>query len=292
MIEFRARERRSRQSILLLGDSHIHAIKDALEAREHRPTNVAIQARRLFKLKKATGEPINETKQSFPDWLRSARSLFKEQSERGTIEFGDISFEEGMRIARKLRPDDLLVSVIGGNQHAVFSTIQHPQPFDFFLPGDTAPADSRGELVPFRSLYEYFRSSLRRGDGEMIAALRRSTKARVVHLLAPPPKRKNNWIEHYHDTFFATEGIGQLGISKPELRMKFWRLQSRALNEIGGELDVEVMGPPGAACDADGFLARDCYAGDATHANAKYGELVLQQLEERFAIPGRVQAGS
>ena len=259
--------------VFVLGDSHIHAIKDALEARAG-DTAVPIEARRLLKMKPVTEQPDKKL-----GILDSALKRFRRSpSAREVAVLGDISADEALGIVRSLGPNDVLVSVIGGNQHAVFSTIQHPQPFDFITPEGGPPAKG-AEMVPFRALYDYFRDSLRKGDGETIDTLRRSTTARMVHLLAPPPKRKNAWIEHYHDTFFASEGITRLGVSSPDLRIKFWRLQNRAIEEICADLGIEVMGPPPDGCDEDGFLARDCYAGDATHANVKYGELVLRQLE-------------
>jgi hypothetical protein len=141
------------------------------------------------------------------------------------------------------------------------------------------------ELIPFRPLYEYFSEALRLGDGQTIAALRNSTKAQIVHLLAPPPKRENDYIEEHHDTLFAAAGISSLGVSPPGLRMKFWQLQNRAIEEICVELGIETLAPPRDAADPDGFLKRTFYAGDATHANARYGELVLQQLEHKFGPP-------
>ena len=267
--------------IFFFGDSHIHAIQEALAVRERKGIVHRMEARRLFKAKQ-----IKEPKESTPqtqsrllaafDWFRRGRR----QSEFAII--GDITFRAARRAVRKLGPDDVFVSVIGGNQHAVFSTIQHPQRFDFVLPGEDEPAHASmhgAELIPFNTLYEFFRASLRDGDVQTIASLRMLTKARVVHLLTPPPKRDNSWIEQHHDTLFASEGIDRLGVSNPELRMKFWRLQNRALGELCAAVRVEVLGPPQEACDPDGFLIRDCYAGDATHANRHYGELVLKQLE-------------
>lgn len=281
--ELSNRVRRDARRIFVLGDSHIHAVKEALNARGLQGTVVPIEARRLFKTKQVIEPTTNSPGRQgwLPHWAR--RRL-----RRRTAVLGDISFEEGIKAARALGPDDVLVSVIGGNQHAVFSTIQHSQPFDFMLPARNErilPAVANIELIPFRILLEYFSSWLRQGDGGTIRSLRRSTKARMVHLVAPPPKRDNGWIEQHHDTLFASEGIGRLGVSAPELRMKFWRLQNFALREICSELGIEVFDAPQEACDSDGFLVRDCYAGDATHANVRYGELVLQQLEERFTNP-------
>lgn len=264
--------------ILIFGDSHVHAIQDALKARGSGGTSVPIEARRLLKAK----GPAESAER--PRLLDRVRSLFAGRpAESSAATIGDTSLEEFLAMARRLDEDDVLVSVIGGNQHAVFSTIQHPRYFDFIDPDNAdEQISSKLELVPYRALYDYFSSSLRRGDGVTILALKAATRAKVVHLIAPPPKKKNNFIEHYHDTHFASEGIASHGVSHHNLRMKFWKLQNRAIEEICSEKDIETLEPPPAACDRDGFLARDFYAGDATHANVGYGELVLRQLEDRF----------
>ena len=49
---------------------------------------------------------------------------------------------------------------------------------------------------------------------------------------------------------------------------------------ILAEDEVPVLPPPPGTQTADGFLAPECYAEDATHANAEYGRAVLQQVLE------------
>jgi len=277
-----ARARSPAGRIVVIGDSHIHAVQEALKARGSTGTAVRIEAQRLLKMKQlrqpAESAPGRGTPGSFT-WAR--RTLKGRRPAAKVTALGDISFNDAIRIARRLRSEDILVSVIGGNQHAVLSTIQHPKPFDFMLPEETHLGEpvSGTELIPFHTLYSFFGLGLRNGDAKTIQAFRSSTSARMIHLLAPPPKRMNEWIEQHHDTLFVAEGLGRQGVSRPELRLKFWQLQNRALEEICAELGVEVLGPPADALDPNGFLARPYYAGDATHANLRYGELVLQQLE-------------
>lgn len=271
--------------ILIFGDSHVQAIQDALKARGADGTTVPIEARRLLKAKSA--DDRGASKPSFGIANRVRRLFGGGQTGRSGATIGDTSLEEFLAMARRLDETDVLVSVIGGNQHAVFSTIQHPRYFDFIDP--TKPEEvisGKFELVPYRALYNYFSSSLRRGDGVTILALKAATRAKVIHLIAPPPKKKNNFIEHYHDTHFASEGIANRGVSHHNLRMKFWKLQNRAVEEICSEQGIETLAPPPASQDPDGFLAREFYAGDATHANVAYGDLVLQQLEDRFGRAG------
>lgn len=242
------------QSIIIVGDSHVYAVQRAQDRR------------------KSKGIPIG------PEIYR----ILKKKSE---ISLGNARFEDILTMIRGFHQSDVVVSMIGGNQHAVFSTIQHPQRFTFLMSGDAGAAEAT-ELIPYRALAQYFEDGIRGRDGQSLAALRKATQARVVHLLPPPPKRDNSHILKHHESKFAQDNIADLGVSAPELRMAFWRLQAQLLEELCAELKIEVLPPPSAALDSDGFLAPEFYAKDATHANASYGELVLHQIDESFGARG------
>lgn len=241
----------SEPTILLFGDSHAYAVQRAIEKRQGKGRTTPLRAHRLAKIKNG-----------------------KQQ--------GDTSFEEFLKIVRPLTPDDVVLSMIGGNQHAVFSTIQHPQKFDFLEPGSDAATDTGAEIIPYRILAGSFERGIRNRDGKSLEALRQATAARVVHIIPPPPKADNAFIQQYHESIFANEGITAYGASPPRLRLKFWLLQKRLLEALCAELNIEVMLPPAAAVDSHGFLATDYYANDATHANYLYGELLLREVEGRF----------
>jgi hypothetical protein len=241
-----------RPRILLFGDSHSHAVQRAIEKRKGKDTPAPVAAYRLLKEK-------------------NGRSI------------GDMTFEDFLEMTRKLGPEDIVLSMIGGNQHAVFSTVQHPQPFDFFAPGQVPPSpELSAKIVPYRALEHAFANGLQRGDGKSLEALRKATVARVVHIISPPPKQDNAHIQQYHETHFANDGLASRGVSPPALRLKFWTLQTRVLESICCALGIEVMMPPTGAVDEQGFLRREYYAQDATHANWRYGERVLREVERRF----------
>lgn len=238
-------------TILLFGDSHSHAIQRALERRKARGRPAPLSAHRLRKTK-------------------------------GKKQIGDTSFEEFLAMVQPLGENDIVLSMIGGNQHAVFSTIQHPRHFDFFEPGSVSGIEKGAEAVPYRMLLDFFSSGIHNNDGKSLKALKNSTQARVVHVIPPPPKGDNAFINQHHESLFVDRGIETHGTSSPSLRMKFWRLQTLVLRRLCAKINVEVILPPSKATDADGFLAPDYYANDATHANAAYGELILRQIERRF----------
>jgi len=98
---------------------------------------------------------------------------------------------------------------------------------------------------------------------------------------SPPPKADNDFIARHHETLFAQEGIASRGVSPPELRLKFWKLQVRILQRMCKRLGIEIMMPPARAVSG-GFLSPEFYADDATHANWLYGEQVIREVERRF----------
>jgi len=243
--------------ILLFGDSHSYAVQRAIEKRIGKGRSAPLVVHRL--LKEKNDRPI-----------------------------GDTSLEAFLRMIRQLDSDDVVLSMIGGNQHAVFGTIRHPQPFDFFDLGIAMSRSDAAELIPYRVLADLFAEGIRNSDGKSITALRKATQARVVHILPPPPKADNAFLEQHHEGYFARLGIASSGVAPPSVRLKLWSLQARLLNKLCAKLGVEVMAPPKGTADPDGFLAPAYYAKDATHANHLYGEMLLREIEARFRPLGTI----
>lgn len=219
----------------------------------------------------------------FPDRseLYKHIDIVRVRKSKGDKLVGDVELEQFCRSISRLDEQDFVFSAIGGNQYAVVSTVQHPVDFDFF----SGPLDEEGtsdgiQLIPMRALTGFIESGVRSNDGPVLRAIRQATKARVFHLSPPPPKENNSFISQYFESRFAGEGIDKLGPSKPRLRLKCWNAQSASLQQLCKELDIEWVPPPAAAVTEDGFLAPKYYAKDATHANRRYGELVLMQITD------------
>jgi hypothetical protein len=248
--------------IVLFGDSHSHAIQRAIDKRAGKGQAVSLTAHRLLK-------------------------------EKNGSNIGDMSFVDFLKSIGNLGPNDVVLSMIGGNQHAVYSTIQHQQRFDLFEPGQPAFADGSVEIVPYRAMEMAFATGLRGGDGKSLEAIRAATTARVFHIIPPPPKQDNAFIQQHHESLFASGGLASRGVSSPELRLKFWKLQTSVLEMLCAEWGIEVKMPPPPTIDDQGFLRPEYYARDATHANWRYGERVLREVERRFLPPhGRARSNA
>jgi len=237
-------------TILLFGDSHSHAVHLAVKNRL------------------SNGRPV-------------PLDVFRQLKKKNGRRVGNISFDAFLQRATQLGRRDIVLSAMGGGLHATFSTSQHPQPFDFFMPDHPAVPCDGIEIVPYQALRAYFSKRISKGVGRKLEALRRATDARLLHLIPPPPKRNRKHIAQYQKMLFTQQRIDALEVSEPELRLKSWLLHARVLRKFCRTRGIGVLMPPPETM-RDGFLRREFYAGDTAHANWRYGEIVLRTVETQL----------
>lgn len=245
------------QKIIFVGESHTHAVIDALKRYSDVPAGVNVVAHRLTRIK------------------------------NGTL-IGTLNYDDLLLICDYLSEDDLVVSLIGGNQHSMISLIQHDSPFDVFEPfEDISNLIPSAEIVPRAGLLSFFYRGLRANDARRIKEIGARGKHRTIHLAAPPPKADTAHIMRRFEAEFEARGLREKGISPARLRAKIWRLQNEALAAILAEDDIDLLMPPDGTMTTDGFLLPEYYAADATHANAIYGAHIIEQVLRfsKFATP-------
>jgi hypothetical protein len=244
----------NRIRILVLGDSHTHAIKQALSNRNGDVADqFEIEAYRYSKIKNGK-------------------------------EIGDLSPEAVVDLVASLENNDMIVSTIGGNQHQTLSLVQHPVPFDLFIHGDSETVDNAVvSVIPYAQMWDLFERGMRGRDGTRLQHLSTLAQCDVYHLTPPPPKKDSMHILNRFESDFAIAGILERGVSPAPLRLKMWRLQVDVLHRMTAEWGVQLVPPPDNTMSPEGYLETVYYADDATHANTAYGELVLRQIE-RIAL--------
>jgi hypothetical protein len=67
-------------------------------------------------------------------------------------------------------------------------------------------------------------------------------------------------------------------LTKASIRAKLWRVQRQVIWDFCESSKIEYVPVPATAKDVNDFLKPEYYAADATHANAAYGVLVLDQI--------------
>ena len=174
-----------------------------------------------------------------------------------------------------------LCASVSGNEYYYVGFTEHPRRFDFSLP-------ERPDLQ-VRSGVEIIAPSLMRKTMERsmenalstMAALRQATDLPIVFIQSPPPLANNDFIRENCGPF--REAIQENGVSPASLRMKFWLLQSSIYRQKADELGCRYLEIPQEAMDSSGFLLETGSWPDSVHANAWYGEMVLQQIESAFS---------
>lgn len=181
----------------------------------------------------------------------------------------------------KASPDDILVSMVGGNQYNVLGMLVHPEPFDFLLEGEDAGQLTPGArvipLAQMEAAFDHFvGGNLARQVQAFVDAFPGETR---YHFEPPPPKADGAYIRTNAESYFRSADKFDLEVSPAGFRRRLWIVQSRALRRMCDRIGLKLLDAPAEGMDADGFLAREAYGGDATHANAVYGEMVLRRLE-------------
>lgn len=242
------------RSILVIGQSHIAAIRSAAKVR----------------------------READPDRLRTRvihtmePQYAPEVDGEGDAARFTAALEETIRdqIARNA---PLIASANGGNAHNGFALIAHPRPYDFLLSGEEGPAlEPSVEPLPEAQVRAALEAALER-DRIRLREIRRIA-GDVIQLESPPPVADSGWIAAQADAYFKGRGLTELGVAPPALRYKIWRLHSRIFAGYCAELGLGFLPVPPETRDANGFLKPE-YAGDATHGNEAYGEAVIRALE-------------
>ena len=238
--------------VFIIGDSHTHALKQALKGGF---TGADISVRRLSKIK-------NDTR------------------------IGDISFEGFLSECAGLSVDDIVVCAIGGNQHSAMSLIQHPVPYDIHSQPDEQQSPRQDiTYVPRNLIKDRLAQGLKGGDGAKITQIAAQGPFRTLHLTPPPPKENADYILNRPETDFLRKGILEAGVSDAAMRQRIWILQNEVMADLLDAAKVQMLPVPQAAMTPDGFLHPDYYGPDATHANAAYGALVLEQIAATLKQP-------
>jgi hypothetical protein len=128
-------------------------------------------------------------------------------------------------------------------------------------------------------------------EGLLAALGKLPPSARKVIASTPPPKddalvRRNLKVERWFEPVALELGIAleDLPVTNEQTRLAFWELVQERLREIASDFDAYFMDVPVEAVGSGGFLRAEFSAPDATHANADYGDLVLDHVLRECAV--------
>ena len=172
---------------------------------------------------------------------------------------------------------DQVVSCFRGNEQTIFSLMEHATPFDVLVDRADVAATSSGpprQIVPV----ELVRRELgaRAYPTVFYCRMLRSLFAEqdVAHVVSPPPIADEGYIRERSEVFARV--IEEFGLAPAALRRKVYRLYVDVLQAGLRGSGVRLLTAPEAS-SVDGYLKAEFWS-EATHANHRYGRLVLEQL--------------
>ena len=169
---------------------------------------------------------------------------------------------------------DVVVLSLSGNEHHVLGMVAPERPFDFCLPqGDKNDVFHGHELIPLGLVRGTIERILSKRYYEFFSGL----FDRPVYAVSPPPPiLDSSHIATYPGAY--KDAIAQRGISPPWLRLKLWRLYCLIAQDWSREAGFEFLDVPQSNIGPEGFLHYAALLNDPTHANAWYGQNMVNHL--------------
>lgn len=240
-------EKLYKPKIIVIGDSHINAIRSASEKRGR-----------------------NGRDDGSIEFI-----LLRRSHSRNGVHMGN-TIEETIRVISSCRSGDVIAISPRGSEHLKFSIIKHDSNFDYYTP-DILSLPDEADIIPYSIIYDRFMKSAE-NEFTLHNAIRKVWPGPLYRLCAPPPLGNNDHVAANADTYYRNRGVSFKGVNDPFFRLKAWKVEL-AVTQVECKIyDMRLLMPPASCLTTDGFLAEKVYGRDATHANAIYGDHVLQEL--------------
>ena len=180
-------------------------------------------------------------------------------------------------------PDYDLALIWGGNEHNSLYFFEDAFKFDLYstrvgrmLPGL--------QLISTLQVKRRFRNLTIDDLTSNLAKRAGSTARRIFLIGTPPPKKDNAELESFlpmepnFQQWAAQINADRIKITDPFVRLKLWYILQDVFAEEAAKVGGTFVPVPDDVRDGEGFLRREYWADDITHANALYGKIVLDHL--------------
>jgi len=176
-----------------------------------------------------------------------------------------------------------VVIVWNGNQHNANFMFQTEPNFTMLgVTGDSYHKES--VPIPRAMIKDFFKPSF----AELSEIIPSLSKARNVTLMnGPAPKPlthiQNCILQEKYFTDIAKSlgvDIADLAITSDSLRLELWNVLAELLADSAKNLGANFLSAPEVSRDAFGMLSPEYWASDVTHANSKYGTLLIEELRK------------
>lgn len=186
--------------------------------------------------------------------------------------------------------DSVVVLIWGGNDHNAWFLFETTPPFDFVRP-DSEFVDATARLVPLSMMQRLFTSPPHYAECKAVVAMLKSAPGcRLMLMETVPPKGDDAALRRFLAVEFkqlmAEQGVTAetARLTKPEVRLKLWRCFRDAYKNLAQELGVEFLNLPNWTFDERGFLEREHWQTDATHASVDYGAKLRRHIALQLLV--------
>lgn len=169
-----------------------------------------------------------------------------------------------------------------GTYHNIIGLLRTEPDFDFLFSSTETDFNSYSVIVPRAIISQIFKEHLSKSASAI--RLSRAAPGRVYLLGTPPPKCSNEFIMNKFESMvkkqYNGKNVPEVGINRPELRLKFWKIEQQELRSWCKDHDIQFIPSPLLAQIEGGFLREEFYGDDATHANVEYGKLWIESIRD------------
>lgn len=184
--------------------------------------------------------------------------------------------------------DSVVVLIWGGNDHNAKFLFETTPPFDF-VRADSEFVDQTAPLVPLSLVQRIFAIQPHYAEcREVLAVLKGARGCRLMLMETVPPKGDDAELRRFLAVEFrqlmAERGVSAetAQLTKPEIRLKLWRCYRDTYKNLAQELGVAFLGLPSWTFDERGFLDREHWQTDVTHASVEYGAKLRRHIAQQL----------
>lgn len=184
--------------------------------------------------------------------------------------------------------DSTVVLVWGGNDHNAWFLFELTPPFDF-VRTDSEFVDPTAHLLPLSLVQRIFATTPHYARcREVVAMLKNAPGCRPMLAETVPPKGDDAALRRFLAVEFrqlmAERGVSAetAPLTKPEIRLKLWRCYRDTYRDLAKEFGVEFLDLPNWTFDEGGFLKREHWQTDTTHASVDYGATLRRHFAHQL----------
>lgn len=175
-----------------------------------------------------------------------------------------------------------VLACFGGNSHLANFLFAPKVPFDFFVNSQPhLPVNRAVDVIPETAVREFLSANAR--DLVPFVRVLENSCSRILVAGSPPPKGDDEFVrsrlksEQHFVRAAERRGfdLDAIALSPQLFRLKLWFVLQEILESVAQDNGWLFLPVPEDSRTPDGFLARECYADDVTHANERFGDQMV-----------------